>query len=374
MHVSRVLAAALVAVLVCLGGAVGTAKGSSKATVTMVVSGLDNPRDLAFGPSGKLYVAEAGHGGLPADCVAGGPEGTACYGLTSAVSVVNTGSFHRVISGLASVAGEDGSGATGIDGISFKGKNGYAIETGASDVTPGHLSSDIVGRLRAEFGRLIKFTPPSGSWKSVGDVGHRDFNWTNEHKDLVPGQFPDVNPYGVLALEGSRWVVDAAANTIDRVWPNGTVAIAEFIPNPPVSDSVPTCIDRGPDGAFYVGELTGGGNPPGTASIWRFAPGTEHPLTKWAKGLTAITGCGFGHDGRFYATEFSTLGLDNAAPGTGAVVRVPAHSTSPVTVTNGLSFPGGFAPGADGSVYVSDWSIAPASSGLGSVLRIQPGS
>src|SRR5262245_36015808 len=32
-------------------------------TVTVVMSGLDNPRGLAFGPEGGLYVAEAGRGG-----------------------------------------------------------------------------------------------------------------------------------------------------------------------------------------------------------------------------------------------------------------------------------------------------------------------
>ena len=60
----------------------------------------------------------------------------------------------------------------------------------------------------------------------------------------------------------------------------------------------------------------------------------------------------------FYATEFSTLGLDNAAPGTGAVVRVPRHSSHPVMVAGGLNFPGGFAAGRNGALYVSNWSIA----------------
>ena len=31
-------------------------------TITPVASGLDNPRGLAFGPNGALYVAEAGVG------------------------------------------------------------------------------------------------------------------------------------------------------------------------------------------------------------------------------------------------------------------------------------------------------------------------
>jgi len=333
---------------------------------------LDNPRDLAFTPNGKLYVAEAGSGGP--NCVAGGPNGTNCLGFTSGLSLVNVtaGTAHRVITGLASSSGEGGFAAVGLDGISALG-NGtfYGIMAQASDEVPDGLPADVTAGLKAQLGRLLKFNP-GGKVKVVADVGHFDFLWTADHVDLVPGQFPEANPYGVLAVGGSQWVVDAAANTIDRVRPNGQVSVEQFIPNPPVSDAVPTCIDRGPDGALYVGQLTGGGNLPGSASVWRYAPGEATPLTQWATGLTAVTGCGFGADGNFYATEFSTLGLDNAVPGTGEVVRVPAHSSSPITVVGGLSFPGGFAPGADGSLYVSNWSIAPAYTGLGSVLRITP--
>ena len=96
-------------------------------------------------------------------------------------------------------------------------------------------------------------------------------------------------------------------------------------------------------------------------------------MSLWASGLTAVTGCGFGRDHQFYATEFSTLGLENASPGTGRLVRVPPHSTSPVTVVDGLSFPGGFAAGRH-AIYVSNWSIAPAHNGggpTGSVVRIE---
>jgi hypothetical protein len=345
---------------------------STKASWTVVTSGLDNPRDLAFGPGGKLYVAEAGSGGP--DCVAGGEEGTACFGFTSGLSRVNVkaGAFHRVVTGLASSAGEDGSGATGLDGISALG-NGtfYGIMTSSSDAVPDGLPAGLTAGLKAQFGRLLKFNP-SGKAKVAADVGHTDFLWTLDHQDLVPGQFPDANPYGVLAGGGTQWVVDAASNTIDRVRPNGSVSVEQFIPNPPSSDAVPTCIDRGPDGALYVGELTGGGNAPGASIVWRYAPGESTPLTAWATGLTAVTGCGFGSDGNFYATEFSTLGLDNAAPGTGDVVRVPAHSSAPIVVVSGLSFPGGFAGGSDGSLYVSNWSVAPAVSGLGAVIRITP--
>jgi hypothetical protein len=343
------------------------------ATVTTVASGLDNPRDLAFGPDGRLYVAEAGHGGP--FCAPGGHEGggDTCAGFTSRISWIDqgTGTVNPVVDGIISLADSHGFGATGVDGVSVTpGGWIYGIVTGsASGVPEGFPAPEwALAKAKSQLGRLIRVSGP-GAFSSVADVGGFDFAWAALHKDLVPGQFPDANPYGVLALPRETWVVDAGSNTLDRVRPDGSVDIVAFFPNPPSSDAVPTCVNRGPDGALYIGELTGGGNVPGASTVWRWTAGSG--LHEWATGLTAVTGCGFGADGQFYAVEFSTLGLDNAAPGTGALVRVPPGSTSPTTIVSELNFPGGFAGGADGSLYFSDWSIAPAVTGLGAVKRVQ---
>lgn len=45
----------------------GTQAAASPA-FTVIASGLDNPRGLAFGPEGGLYVAESGRGG-PGPCL-----------------------------------------------------------------------------------------------------------------------------------------------------------------------------------------------------------------------------------------------------------------------------------------------------------------
>jgi hypothetical protein len=352
-----------------VGASAASAAPASKATVTSVVSGLDNPRDLAFGRDGRLYVAEAGHGGTAA-CFSDPEFGKACIGFTSKISRVNVGagSATPVVRGLLSIAGSDGSAATGVDGISVVGSGRiYGIMTGSALAPlPPSIPAAVLARAKRQLGRLI-LASPSGHVRVVADVGDRDYRWSGRHPNLVPGQFPDANPYGVMAGPKYRWVVDAGANTLDRVDAAGHVRVVKFIPNPAASDAVPTCVDRGPDGALYIGELTGGGNGAGASIVWRYQSGK---LTRWATGLTAVTGCGFDRHGRFFATEFSTAGLENGAPGTGAVVRVPAHSSHPLTVVDGLNFPGGFAAGPDGALYVSDWSIAPASSHLGSVLRI----
>src|SRR5262245_2061237 len=72
-----------------------------------VMSGLDNPRGLAFGPQGALYVAEAGRGDIgegdgPCATAPGGTQ--VCYGATGAVSRLWRGEQTRVATGLPSFA------------------------------------------------------------------------------------------------------------------------------------------------------------------------------------------------------------------------------------------------------------------------------
>ncbi|MDQ3548346.1 MAG: ScyD/ScyE family protein, partial [Chloroflexota bacterium] len=90
--------------------------------ITVVATGLDNPRHLNSGPDGMLYVAEAGSGGD--QCVTGeGPEGPGefCYGPTGAITSITTDGddmSEEVVSGFPSVAEPTGMFATGVHDVS----------------------------------------------------------------------------------------------------------------------------------------------------------------------------------------------------------------------------------------------------------------
>ena len=171
--------------------------------MTPIAKGLDNPRGLSFGPGGRLYVAEAGHGGgvcLPAKP----PEEPFCVGFTGGISVIGGPGRHgssgasRVLTGIVSFAEQSGIAATGLDGVSARGNGGlFGVIT---ESVPGlerlgfPLSSQELVLAKEQVGRLIQANP-SGRYRALAPVGDVDFRWTEEHfKELGVEQPPDANP------------------------------------------------------------------------------------------------------------------------------------------------------------------------------------
>ena len=332
----------------------------------VIASHLNNPRGLSRAPGGGLYLAEAGSGGTT--CASGGPEGEMCPGLTGSFDLITKNRVKRIVTGLISVSGAGGVAAEGAVSVS-RGPRGtfYGLFGGNSHVVPpkGAIPDKLRHKALAQLGRLW-LVKPGGAVKDVSDVGDQDWAWSKRHIGLAPYDFPDANPNAVLFSHGSRYVADAGANTLVRVKWDGTAKVRGFFPVPAhfQSDAVATCVARGPDGALYVGELLGGFHAPGHARVWRVAAG--HAPTVWARGLTAVQGCGFGSDGAFYATEFQTAGLGAQDPA-GDVVRISQSGQRTRLGAGKLSFPSGFAAGPDGAIYVSNCSIAPAA-GMGPQL------
>src|SRR3954453_21936363 len=123
-----------VTLLLALGVAPAASAGGdhdySGGRISVIATGLDSPRHLAFGSHGDLFVAEAGRGGA-GPCFVGG-EGPACMGASGAVTKIDRwGRQSRIVSGLASMANVPGNdSAIGPHGIIVRGRDTVLIPNG----------------------------------------------------------------------------------------------------------------------------------------------------------------------------------------------------------------------------------------------------
>lgn len=138
--------------------------------------------------------------------------------------------------------------------------------------------------------------------------------------------------------------------------------------------AVPTGIVEGPDGAYYVGELTGFPFEVGGANVWRVVPGEEPEV--YASGFTNVLDVDFDEDGNLYVLEITANGMLSGDP-TGALIRVTPGGFRSVVASEGLFMPTGLAIGPDGAAYMTNYSIFPSSEiegpPTGQVVRLQLG-
>ena len=323
--------------------------------VTVVMSGLDSPRGLAFDPRGALYVAEAGRGGgvgAPSVIQRGSPF---YYGATGAVTRLWHGEQERVATGLPSLAMANGSRAEGPSDISFQGVGSGYVAIGLEG-NPNLREQ--LGEVGAGFGRLVRMTP-DGSCASAADLAGYEATVNPDGRQL------DSDPYSVLAEPGHQIVVDAGGNSLLRVEANGDISTFAVLPTLATStsgDAVPTCVTRGPDGAYYVGILTGLPFANGAARIYRVVPG-EAP-TEFRTGFKAIIDIDFDTAGNLYVLQHSSGATGLTLPG--SLLRVDPDGTR-TTVLAGLTNPTSVVVGPDHDLYISEFGLSP---GGGRVLRV----
>jgi DNA-binding beta-propeller fold protein YncE len=342
-----------------LAASLAVSGAATAATVTTVMSGLDNPRGLAFGPEGALYVAEAGRGGA-GPCTSSirplEPDQPRCFGRSGAVTRLWHGVQERVVTGLPSYAGPSGQ-ATGAHDIAMLGRGNAHVSIGwgfdpllRETLGPPWTSFDWLARIDA-----------SGGWWLETDIG------AHELAANPDGGVFDSNAYGLFAEPGQVVVADAGANALLDVRANGSISTLATLPSRAQgrsTDAVPTAVAIGPDGAYYLAQLTGIPFTAGVASVYRVVPG-EAPTVAYS-GFTTVIDLTFGPHGSLYVLEHSTGPVFFALPGR---VRKIAPDGTLSTVVDGLNRPGSVAVGPDGYLYVSINSI---SVGTGAVLRIDP--
>ena len=359
------------------------AAANHRIDVDVIARGLDNPRHIAVGKGGELYVAEAGRGGDHAtsrSCF-NSAEGFACTGRSGAVTKIDRRGQVRVARGLASYANASGGDAFGPHGVLVDGHKLYITNGGPTRPTRGDPPVPVLRdpTLVAEepistlFGRLLEVRR-EGRVRSVADVWAFERDVNPDAGIGNPGALINSNPVDVLRDRGRFVIVDAGGNSLLRTSHSGRLESLSVFPYIPTAsgplESVPTSVAKGPDGAYYVSELTGLPFPVGGSKVFRVDPRTG-VFTTFASGFTNVLDLDFGNDGTLYVLELDRDSLLN--PGTdGGLWAVSRRGVArrielpPGTLTH----PAGIAVGRHGTLYVSNHS---REAGVGEVLRIDLG-
>jgi DNA-binding beta-propeller fold protein YncE len=311
-------------------------------SVKVIAKQLDNPRHVAVAYSGDVYVAESGKGGDPAKSKScfDSAEGFACTGATGAITRVfkKHGKLQqeRVVKGLASFAPANGGSAIGPHGVFVRGSDVFFTNGGPTEPTrmgqtvfrdPTLVSEEPISRL---YGKLFKLDRRDHV-HFVADLWK--FERDNNPDAAVANDHIDSNPVDVFAGHRGLLVADAGGNTILRIHRRGRIRVVSVFPNLIVPSpfggtmpmqAVPTGVVVGPDGYYYMSQLTGFPFPIGGAKIFRINPRTG-AYTTYASGFTNAMDLAFGPDGTLYVLEIDHDSLfPPAGPSTeGALFRVP---------------------------------------------------
>jgi hypothetical protein len=331
--------------------------------VTVVASGLNNPRGLAFGPDGALYVAEGGTGGTKStkgQCTQVVPPiGPYTGGFTASISRISPKGARTIVasrlpssqtskpsgsmvSGVADVAFEPGgklfaliSGAGCSHGLKGTSNEIVQVRRGGSITTMANLSAflkaqPVANPDKADF-------EPDGTWYSFVTAGHAFYAVEPNHQELDK-----------IAGDGH----------VSRV-----IDFSKFFPGNTDWRGPTAMTSRG--GSLYIGTLTPFPVKVGAAEVFQVNPSTGR-FSVFASHLTTVLGLAFGRSGALYVLEMSVKN-GGPAPATGEVVRIQGgHQT---LIASRLNFPTGMAFGPNGNLYVSVNGFG-AKPGTGQVVNI----
>jgi hypothetical protein len=212
----------------------------------------------------------------------------------------------------------------------------------------------------------------------------------------------ESNPFGVANLDPhTALVADAAANDV-LIVRKGRVRLVATLPAEVVStanakalagcpdappdfafvcelpdempaEPVPTSVQVGPDGAYYVSELKGFPAPVGESRIWRIEPGTTGAACgsdSWCSvvvdGLTSVVDINFAEDGTLYAVEIDAdiwLAAELGIGSGGTVQACDVTTGSCTTVADSLPLPSATAV-AGGVLHVRILSLVPGAAAV----------
>jgi hypothetical protein len=341
--------------------------------VSTLATGLYNPRGLAFGPDGYLYVAEAGLTGvttteklcpeLQAPAEAGGPIKSSMTARISRISP--TGTRSTVVDGLPSSETQLGDDQVGVSSVGFGPDSDDEDATLYAVIAGGGCSN---GNPDPNMVNGVIRVGPGGTWSYVANLSAYYMTHPVAHPDKSDWTADGV-PYDAVIVGHDIYVQEANHGELDRVsLKTGDITRIVDI-TATHGDIVPTSLAYDGD-HLYIGNLGKFPMNPGTQFVMKV--GKNGSLQTVVTGLTGVLGIAF-KDHWLYVLETSTTGpFPN--PDAGRVVRVKFDDDETEgalqTVADKLNYPTAMTFGRDGALYVSANGYNEPVAGSGVVLKI----
>ncbi len=334
-----VKAALVLAVLLTVTGLPRSSLADLSSNATVFASGFSNPRGLKFGPNSDLYVVEAGIGGSnPSACDQEGSIFDPYFsGYTGQISKVNLANQQKsiVASGLPSTVDNTNTVLGAVD-LAFIGNTLYTVVFAGCERFFQNVPTSVV-RVNADT-----------TWNVVADLSH--FLNNNPVAEPPPGApagdfESDGSPYGMIAVRGSLYVVEANSGQLLKVSADGWV---ERVVDLSVNHPVPSSITY--HGDFYIGTF-GSADTNFLAEVYKVTPSGQVRVV--VSGLNPVLGLAVVR-GQLYILE--TYSGDPVSTDTGRILRVSLSRApaSPEVIASGLTFATAMVAGPDGRLYVSN--------------------
>lgn len=344
--------AVLTAALACSA----TVTHAQTVTTTTIATGLSDPRGIAFGPRGDLFVTEAwtAPGALTTLNCYQSAIGPFTGGFTSRLSRVPArGGAPRVVAdGFPSTVAAVGD-TFGLADAAFVDGRLLVLSSGAG-CSKGHPSAvNEVLALARDGGRRRIANLSAWILAHPGAKG--------EQEPDGPDYEPDGVWYSMLADDARLLVVEANHGLLVEIGDRGRVRLVQDLYRT-IGDHTFTALARDGDD-LYVGTY-GRFADNFAGAIYRLRRGRGELV---ASGLTSVLGIAFDRRHRLYALQAPIF--DGGGAGLGSLVRIERDGTA-TPVVSGLASPASLTRGPDGAFYVPQCSFHCAP-GSGWITRIE---